>query len=129
MHALCSQPIAGEPFPGSKTGEPRHVELMRAAFKLRDPPEAMWALTRRELVAALAHDKFEEALERIFDKYEDYKERHDLVVIEGTHEGQSFSAAACLRQAFVPACTTGLRLASGCAPLRLSGGPCMHRHL
>jgi hypothetical protein len=54
MWLLLPQPIAGEPFPGSKTGEPRHVELMRAAFKLKDPPEAMWALTRRELVSSLS---------------------------------------------------------------------------
>ena len=55
LHCSCCwpQPIAGEPFPGSKTGEPRHVELMRAAFKLKDPPEAMWALSRR----ALSHEQ------------------------------------------------------------------------
>jgi BioD-like phosphotransacetylase family protein len=35
----------------------------------------------------MAHDRMEEALEKIFAKYEDYKARHDLVVIEGTHEG------------------------------------------
>ena len=38
-------------------------------------------------VAMLAHDKMDEALVKIFSRFEEYKARHDLVVIEGTHEG------------------------------------------
>ncbi len=55
-HALA-QPITGEPFPGSETGAPRHVELMHSAFNLSDPLDDMWALPRRELVNMLAHDR------------------------------------------------------------------------
>ena len=48
------QPIAGEPFPASSTGLPRHVELMQAAFKMQDDPAAMIGVSRRECVAAMA---------------------------------------------------------------------------
>lgn len=60
---------------------------MHSAFNLGDPLDAMWALTRRELVAMLAHDKLNDALDAIYTKFEQNKRRHDLWLIEGTHEG------------------------------------------
>ena len=74
----------------SRTGQGAEVCLVNIE-------DVLMRLFRRELVAALAHDRMEEALERIFTKYEDYKARHDLVVIEGTHEGVSFTLPCTLQ--------------------------------
>lgn len=82
------QPIGGEPFPDSDSKEePRHVELVRKAFALKDDPRSMYAVQRREAINLLAHDKADELLDKIYSAFENYQAKHDLVVIEGTHEG------------------------------------------
>ena len=82
------QPIGGEPFPDSESKEePRHVELVRMAFNLKDDSRSMYAVQRREAINLLAHDKADELLDKIYSAFESYQAKHDLVVIEGTHEG------------------------------------------
>lgn len=83
------QPIGGEPFPDTNSDEPRHVELIRKACDLKDDPRSMYAVHRREAINLLAQDKAEELLDRIYSSFEAYQAKHDLVVIEGTHEGDN----------------------------------------
>ncbi|BDA50565.1 phosphate acetyltransferase [Coccomyxa sp. Obi] len=80
------QPLGGMPFPDSDSKEPRHVELVRKAFNLKDDPRSMYAVERREAINLLAHDKADELLDRMYSSFEAYQAKHDLVVIEGTHE-------------------------------------------
>ncbi|CAL8464970.1 g4505 [Coccomyxa elongata] len=80
------QPIGGEPFPDSDSKEPRHVELVRKAFDLKDDPRNMYAVERREAINLLAHDKADELLDKMYSSFEGYQAKHDLVIIEGTHE-------------------------------------------
>ena len=86
------QPIGGDPFPDSDSDEPRHVELIRKACGLKDDPRSMYAVHRREAISLLAHDKADELMDRIFSAFEEYQAKHDLVVIEGTHEGDNAHA-------------------------------------
>lgn len=81
------QAIAGEPFPGTDSQIPRHVELIHSACGIKDDPHSMYAVTRREVVSMLAQNKADELFDRIYSSYEEYSFKHDLVVIEGTHEG------------------------------------------
>ena len=83
------QPIAGEPFPGSSSKVPRHVELIRSAFSLEDDPAAMIGVSRRECVDMLAQGKEDELLDVIFTRYEAYRSNKDIVVVEGTHSGRA----------------------------------------
>ena len=83
------QPIAGEPFPGSSSKVPRHVELIRSAFSLEDDPAAMIGVSRRECVDMLAAGKEDELLDVIFTRYEAYRSRKDIVLVEGTHSGRT----------------------------------------
>jgi BioD-like phosphotransacetylase family protein len=62
--------------------------MVHSAFALKDDPRTMYAVTRKEAVGLLAQDKGDELLDRIYTAYEEYSEKHDLVVIEGTHEGR-----------------------------------------
>ena len=94
---------------------PRHVELMHSAFNIGDPLDAMWALTRRELVAMLAHDKLNDVLDAVYTKFEQNRGRHDLWLIEGTHEGVPTLARR-------PACVLEH------APARLRRMHAQHRH-
>ena len=81
------QPIAGEPYPGSKDRISRHIELMRSAFTLEDEASGMWGLSRRECVSLQAEDKEPELLERIYHAHEKYQQEKGIVLIEGTHKG------------------------------------------
>lgn len=67
------------------------MELIRKACSLKDDPRSMYAVSRREAVNLLAHDKADELLDRIFSSFEEYQSKHDLVVIGGTHEGDSLT--------------------------------------
>ena len=91
------QPIAGDPFPSDTGGgASRYVELLKRSFDISDAPQDMTAVSRREAVAALAHEKPGELLDRIFAAFQDYKAKyqHDMVLVGGTHEGTfPFSAA------------------------------------
>lgn len=89
------QPIGGEPFPDTDSREPRHVELVRKAFDLKDDPRSMYAVERREAINLLAHDKADELLDKMYSSFEGYQAKHDLVVIEGTHEGDQSCNAHC----------------------------------
>ena len=90
MQGLAVQPIAGEPFRADTgVGASRYVELLTTAFGIEDAPEDMTAVSRREAVSALAHEKPGELLDRVFASFQDYKAKykHDFVLIGGTHEG------------------------------------------
>lgn len=84
------QPIAGDPFPSDTGGgASRYVELLSKSFNISDAPQDMTAVSRREVVAALATEKPGELLDRIFAAFQDYKAKykHDMILIGGTHEG------------------------------------------
>lgn len=85
------QPIAGEPFPGSSSRLPRHIELMRNEFALKDVATDMWAVTRRECVDLQARDNEAELLEKIYTSHDRYQGQKSLVLVEGTHEGTGLS--------------------------------------
>lgn len=68
---------------------PRHVELLRAAFKLDDDPGTMVGVSRRECVDLLARGREDELLDRIYERYESYARQKDMIVVEGTHSGAS----------------------------------------
>ncbi|CAK0787083.1 hypothetical protein CVIRNUC_010299 [Coccomyxa viridis] len=83
------EPIAGEPFRADTgVGASRYVELLTKAFDIKDAPEDMTAVSRREAVSALAHEKPGELLDRVFASFQDYKAKykHDFVLVGGTHE-------------------------------------------
>ena len=65
------------------------MELLSKSFSISDAPQDMTAVSRREVVAALAHEKPGELLDRIFAAFQDYKAKykHDIILIGGTHEG------------------------------------------
>jgi len=86
-HAVLLQPIAGEPFPCSKGSDPRHVELMRSVFSIREPSGDMVAVSRRECVELQAEGKDGELLDRVYERYDAYRAGKDLVLLEGTHIG------------------------------------------
>ena len=81
------QPVAGEPYPGSQSKVPRHIELMRSEFALKDPQTDMWSVTRRDCVDLQAKGNEEELLERIYVSHERYQQQKALVLVEGTHDG------------------------------------------
>ena len=93
------QPIAGDAFPSDTGGgASRYVELLSRSFNITDAPQDMTAVSRREAVAALAHEKPGELLDRIFAAFQDYKAKyqHDMVLVGGTHEGNSRTNCTCL---------------------------------
>ena len=93
------QPIAGDPFPSDTGGgASRYVELLSRSFSISDAPHDMTAVSRREAVAALAHEKPGELLDRIFAAFQDYKAKykHDMILIGGTHEGITHTSSTCL---------------------------------
>ena len=95
------QPIAGDPFPSDTGGgASRYVELLSRSFHISDAPQDMTAVSRREAVAALAHEKPGELLDRIFAAFQDYKAKykHDMILIGGTHEGMPPASCTCLPQ-------------------------------
>lgn len=90
------QPIAGDPFPSdTSAGASRYVELLSRAFDISDARQDMMAVSRREAVAALAHEKPGELLDQVFAAFQDYKTKykHDMVLIGGTHEGALLALA------------------------------------
>lgn len=81
------QPIAGEPFPGSESNVPRHVDLVRTAFSLKDNPNDMWGISRRECISLQGEDNESEMFERIYTAHERYQKEKKLTLVEGTHKG------------------------------------------
>lgn len=80
------QPIAGEGFPQSQTGLSRHIELVHSVFGMRsEDPADMSALSRREVVSLLSQGRMDDLLDRCYERFDNYKMRHDGIVVEGTH--------------------------------------------
>eukprot|EP00891_Asterochloris_glomerata_P000462 jgi/Astpho2/462/Aster-03507 len=77
------QPIAGPPYPHSRTGLPSHIELMRHVFQMQQPGESMYGITIEEATKNLASGRTDDILDLIFRRYESYKANFDMVVLEG----------------------------------------------
>ena len=55
---------------------------------MEDDPAEMTGVSRRECVDLLARHGEDELLDRIYDRYEAYRTKKDIVIVEGTHEGK-----------------------------------------
>ena len=81
------QPIAGEGFPQSQSGLSRHIELVRAAFDMVGDAAAMSAVSRREVVDLLSQGRSDDLMDNIYSAFAAYRNKHDVVVLEGSHSG------------------------------------------
>lgn len=59
------------------------VDLVRAEFNLKDPPESMQGVLKNEAEELLARGKTDELAERIWTRFSEYKRGKSMVILEG----------------------------------------------
>lgn len=77
------QPIGADPLPHAALPTPKHVAVMKSHFGLKDDAQSMYGVTEEEAMNLLAAGQTEELLDRIYNRYQEYKRGKDMVVVEG----------------------------------------------
>ncbi|KAL4444345.1 hypothetical protein ABPG75_012082 [Micractinium tetrahymenae] len=76
------QPIGADPLPHHHN-LPKHVAMLRQAFSLQDDPRRMYGVSEEEAQSLLASGRTEELMDKVFSKYQDYRQGKDMVIVEG----------------------------------------------
>ncbi|EFN58138.1 hypothetical protein CHLNCDRAFT_141896 [Chlorella variabilis] len=85
-HVGFFQPIGADPLVHSAKYAklPKHVALLKEAFSLPDDPSRMYGVTGDEAQALLASGRTEELMDKVFSRYQEYRQAKDMVIVEGT---------------------------------------------
>ncbi|PSC72597.1 phosphate acetyltransferase [Micractinium conductrix] len=63
---------------------PKHVAMLKDHFGLPDDPHRMFGVSEHEAQTMLASGRTEELMDRVFQRYQEYKAGKDMVIVEGT---------------------------------------------
>lgn len=77
------QPIGAQPLRHGNVTLPKHVAIMKSHFGLRGDPNAMYGVTAEEAMNLLAAGRQEELMDRVYSRYQEYKEGKEMVILEG----------------------------------------------
>eukprot|EP00288_Rhodomonas_lens_P007150 CAMPEP_0177719356 /NCGR_PEP_ID=MMETSP0484_2-20121128/16059_1 /TAXON_ID=354590 /ORGANISM="Rhodomonas lens, Strain RHODO" /LENGTH=1342 /DNA_ID=CAMNT_0019231567 /DNA_START=67 /DNA_END=4096 /DNA_ORIENTATION=+ len=64
----------------------KRVNLMREVFGIGDDPETMYGVTVAQCSAMLAKKEDDKLMALILEKYQEYRQRHDFVVVSGLNQ-------------------------------------------
>jgi phosphate acetyltransferase len=67
-----------------KGDKDHNIELILNHHNLSQPYESTYAMKRGEALNLLAHNKFDQFIERVINKYKKLEEQYDFVICEGT---------------------------------------------
>ncbi|KAI3427945.1 hypothetical protein D9Q98_006335 [Chlorella vulgaris] len=85
-HVGFFQPIGADPLAHSAKYNklPKHIAMLKEAFNLPDEPSRMSGVKAEEAQMLLASGRTEELMDRVFVRYQEYKQGKDMVIVEGT---------------------------------------------